>query len=368
MGISRQNGNSPATEARLAAAAREGDRAAFEALYRLYHRGVWRHCFRMLGDGHLAEDVVQETFLRAWRWRETFDPSRPVWPWIFTIAQRACADVGRQHIEPPIHVDEDLPSDRSCEASLDLATLHDERHDLAIALSQLPDRYRRLLFLQAVEGWSYGQLAEADGSSVRAVAKVLARAKERVRVCLSGQAHNVRALILPAVLIVLRDVHARIKTRAREASVQLQMTAERGPLLERASAGALSIAVFTTVILGTSIVQSASGEVSRSPGIQVIANLDLGTAGRDARPSAPDEGAVDRDGRLLEEQVEVTDDIGTRAQSDTPKQGRVAPPGTHVRVDAYAPDGTHIWHEQHMQCNGVGSSLLAENGPISGAC
>src|SRR5262249_57573923 len=82
-------------ELELARRARRGDVAAFDDLVRRFHRPVYRFCWRLLRSAD-AEDLAQDTFVRAFVHFERFDPDRPVLPWLIAIARRLCLDVLRR--------------------------------------------------------------------------------------------------------------------------------------------------------------------------------------------------------------------------------------------------------------------------------
>lgn len=75
-------------DADLVAAARQGDAAAWETLVRQHQTPVFRLAYLIVGDANAAEDVAQETFLRAFRSLHRFDVSRPLRPWLLQIATR----------------------------------------------------------------------------------------------------------------------------------------------------------------------------------------------------------------------------------------------------------------------------------------
>src|SRR3954449_10103951 len=88
----------------------EGDRDAFEQLYKRFARPVFGLALRRLGDRFRAEDAVQETFAAVWRSARTYRPDRGAGgTWLYAVARNAIADRGRARREPPMEVP-DTPS------------------------------------------------------------------------------------------------------------------------------------------------------------------------------------------------------------------------------------------------------------------
>ena len=82
----------PADERSLLAAARAGDEQAFGRLVERHRQGLEQFCLLMLGDGHDAKCVLEDTVLCAWRQRELVEPIATARVWLYRIALRACLE------------------------------------------------------------------------------------------------------------------------------------------------------------------------------------------------------------------------------------------------------------------------------------
>jgi RNA polymerase sigma-70 factor (TIGR02960 family) len=160
------------------------DEAAFEA----HRRELHVHCYRMVGNFDEAEDLVQETFLRAWKARERF--SGNVRAWLYKVATNACLDALRRSrrragpsfaeipwIQP--YPDRLLDQVAPREDEPDAVVVARESIELAyLALIQrLPPRQRAVLIVRDVLGWSAAETAELLDTSVAAANSALQRAR-----------------------------------------------------------------------------------------------------------------------------------------------------------------------------------------------
>ena len=158
MRIQTDHGPDP-TELELARRARRGDTAAFDELVGRFHRPVYRFCWRLLRSPD-AEDLAQDTFVRAFVHFERFDPERPVLPWLIAIARRLCLDLLRRrkmmsHIETmPIGP----PPGPTPEGE---AALREQLGRLERALDDLDEGPREAIILFHIEGMSYRDIAAA---------------------------------------------------------------------------------------------------------------------------------------------------------------------------------------------------------------
>lgn len=153
----------------------------WELLYDLYAGRLRRIIQRKVGPA-LTEDVLQETFLRAFRNRHTLDPARPIAPWLITIALRAATDVQRRQLRT---VDADMveePCEENGFGAVEEELLRRARRlGIKHALASLNTKQRRMLEAVAVEGVPYEQLARSEAMSPDAVKSALARARTNFR-------------------------------------------------------------------------------------------------------------------------------------------------------------------------------------------
>jgi RNA polymerase sigma-70 factor, ECF subfamily len=182
------------------------DETAFER----HRRELHLHCYRMLGSLEDAEDLVQETFLRAWRSRASFgaDGRTELRAWLYRIATNACLDALRRR---PARV---LPPDVAAAADpnaplappVDLPWLQPyptlaeevvarETIELAFiaAIQHLPGRQRAVLLLRDVLGWSARDAAELLEVTVAAINSALQRAHATLRDRLGNRAEWARS-------------------------------------------------------------------------------------------------------------------------------------------------------------------------------
>src|SRR5215211_2385211 len=175
-----------AEQGALLAAAEDGDERAFSRLVEPYRRTLEIHCYRMLGSPHDAEDVVQETLLRAWRGLDSFHRRASVHTWLYRIATNACLDELRRRPRRPEPV-QPFPDARVEEAAspaYDPAARYAQREGIELALlsaiQHLPGRQRAVLILRDVLGWTAPEAAELLDSTVAAVNSALQRARATI--------------------------------------------------------------------------------------------------------------------------------------------------------------------------------------------
>jgi len=157
----------------------EGDLDAFDEIVRRHQHTAWRIAHRFLGDPAEAEDVAQEAFLRILAAAPRYKPGAAFSTYLYRVVARLCIDYARK--KRPIFTNT-LPE--TVDSSPDPATaLVQKDRDALVrkALDALPTRQRMAVILKYYEGLSYGEIARAMGTTVKAVERLLCRARKTLQ-------------------------------------------------------------------------------------------------------------------------------------------------------------------------------------------
>ena len=158
-------------------------RRRFEQLCAPLRADLYRFAFWLARDAGVAEDVVQETLLRAWRSLDALTDDAAVRPWLLTIARREHARLHERKRFETVDVD-----DPAITEDPGLARSEDhERSDMHAALLALPEEYREPLVLQVLMGYSTEEIARHLGLTSGAVLTRLCRARQKLRSVVLGR-------------------------------------------------------------------------------------------------------------------------------------------------------------------------------------
>ena len=136
----------------------DGDRDAFDELYRRYSRPVLGLALRRLGDRGRAEDAVQDAFAAIWRSASSFDPERGQGgAWLYTVARNAIVDGARRRPEPPMEAPDEPSGESGPPEQAEAAWLSWRVHG---ALERLPDHERPVIELAYWGGLSQSEISE----------------------------------------------------------------------------------------------------------------------------------------------------------------------------------------------------------------
>lgn len=167
----------PPVDAQLVRLAKEDRRAAFEMLYNAYRGRIFTFLLRLARSSEVADDLAQETFLKAFRAFGRLDEDARLLPWLYRIANNTAIDHlrrGRLIGWLPwrsVHGTADEPQADDAHGRIP------ERSAIAAVLATLPAENVAALLLHAIEGYSYEEIAKIQGCTMPAVRSRIARAR-----------------------------------------------------------------------------------------------------------------------------------------------------------------------------------------------
>ncbi len=181
----------PGREAGLVRAAQGGDQAAFTEIVRHFQRPVYRVAYALTRNASDADDLAQETFVRAYQAIGRFRAGEPLYPWLSRITVNLAYSLFRRRkrrpetsIEPLVEsgrqwAADDDPAERAAES---------EQHErLAGAFAELSHEHQAVLTLRVVEDLSYDDIAQALGVPAGTVMSRLSRARAELRTRLKAR-------------------------------------------------------------------------------------------------------------------------------------------------------------------------------------
>jgi RNA polymerase sigma-70 factor (ECF subfamily) len=137
--------------------ARHGDSASFGELVTRYQNSVFNVCYRILHEPGEAEDMAQETFIRAHARLGSFDPERPFGPWIRRVAANVCLNhLEAQRLTTGLDDEKDLDESQGPE---DQVEVKERSAQIRRALASLPANYRAVVELRHYQEMSYDEIA-----------------------------------------------------------------------------------------------------------------------------------------------------------------------------------------------------------------
>ncbi|MCI2416374.1 sigma-70 family RNA polymerase sigma factor [Saccharopolyspora sp. K220] len=210
-----------------------------------FRRELLAHCYRMLGSLHDAEDLVQETYLRAWRAYDRFEGRSSLRTWLYRIATTTCLtalenrkrrplptglggpadDAGGELVESSeVPWLEPIPDAMIVDDHTDPATIVGVRESTRLAfvaaLQHLPARQRAVLILREVLKWKASEVADALGTSTTAVNSILQRARTQLDQVKPSEADTAESLTAEQQQLLDRYV-AAFEAKDIQAIVQL---------------------------------------------------------------------------------------------------------------------------------------------------
>ncbi|RMG99975.1 MAG: sigma-70 family RNA polymerase sigma factor [Deltaproteobacteria bacterium] len=186
----------------LVARAQQGERGAFEALFRRHQRRVFAVALGIVRNEEDALDIVQEAFIKAYRSLPRFKGESSFFTWLYRITTNLCIDHGRRNKkhrassfeEQRTRIDEDGPAAERGAAGLRRVTSPDEavarkeiRDAFRAALDELPEIHRSVIVLRELQGMSYAEMADALGVPKGTIMSRLHHARRKLREALEAR-------------------------------------------------------------------------------------------------------------------------------------------------------------------------------------
>jgi RNA polymerase sigma-70 factor (ECF subfamily) len=176
------------------------DATVLDALH--HRRELTGYCSKILGSAFEADDAVQETMVRAWTRRDSFEGRSSVHSWLYRIATNVCLDMLRRRSRRGVPVDLDgleaPPHDEDLQAEVDPADVVAANDEIqlafVVALQALPARQRAVLILREVLRWSAPEVADLLGTTVASVNSALQRARATLAARQAGTTRPARLL------------------------------------------------------------------------------------------------------------------------------------------------------------------------------
>ena len=169
-----------------------GDTQAYGMLVQQHQHAVFNVCYRMLGEYQGAEDLAQDTFIRAYRRLSTFDLERPFGPWIRRIATNLCLNFFKrnQPNSTPLE-DELIISTPSKTTNPEIAhEILEQKETIRNALLELPPHYRAVIELRHYQDMKYQDIAATLGLSLNTAKSHLFRARKYLAKILAENSHE----------------------------------------------------------------------------------------------------------------------------------------------------------------------------------
>ena len=161
-----------------------GDQQALSELYDRYARPVYATGVRLLGDAHLAEELVQDAFTNVWRRAGSFESERARFStWLYSIARNRAVDLDRKRRVRPLSAGEDplrvVSGGPEPEAGVD-------GWDLARGLSRIPEEHREVLTLAYFEGLTQREISSRTGVPLGTIKSRTTAALKRLHQAMTG--------------------------------------------------------------------------------------------------------------------------------------------------------------------------------------
>ncbi len=167
----------------------DGDLAAFRLLYDNYHNKVFFYILRFTGSRQLAEDILQEVFIKVWVGREKMKDIRSLDAWLFTLAKHKIINgFKRLSLEHTVIAEIADTMEEPVDATTQVVDYNEIKRALQTAIEQLPPQQKIVYRLRREQGLKNDEIASKLNISPLTVKKHIAQASQAIRILLAKQA------------------------------------------------------------------------------------------------------------------------------------------------------------------------------------
>lgn len=188
-------GTSDAAQLDLARRLRDGQRAAFSDMLKLYQRPLYAVIWRLLRNHEDTHDVLQETYLRVYQHHSRLDPDKPIFPYVRKIAINLSLNKIKS-LKRQVPLEQAATQQNDVDTELQV----ERRETLALvrrAIEELPREQQLVLTLRIQNGMSYQEIADALELRLGTVMSRLARAREKIAQYVKSQNKSLKPELLP---------------------------------------------------------------------------------------------------------------------------------------------------------------------------
>jgi RNA polymerase sigma-70 factor (ECF subfamily) len=171
-------------DAKIARKVQKGNKEAFEALVEKYQRPIFSFIYNFFRDFSACEDLTQETFLRAYRFINTYNVKKKFSTWLFAIAKNLCIDEKRRKDKTQTLPIENVPEVKVVDHSRgkddpeEVVMNLDVKDQVKNLIDRLPDKYKTAVILFYFNELSYEEISNVMGTSMANTKIILFRAKK----------------------------------------------------------------------------------------------------------------------------------------------------------------------------------------------
>ncbi len=159
-----------------------GDKAAFEKIFKQYHKRLYLFCFSLIKNKAEAENLTQDVFLKLWLKRETIDCDKSFSGFLFTMTRNLALNYIRSAIQRQILIGKLLKNDLTLYNPIEEELFFNEtKHKLDVLIGQLPPKRKKIFLLSRARGFSHLEIAQQMGISLHTVESQISKALKFIR-------------------------------------------------------------------------------------------------------------------------------------------------------------------------------------------